>query len=170
MEIRDAHPDEHDEIGRLMVEAYACLDGFPKPSEQPAYYAMLERIGKLVDPPATRLLAAIDGGRVLGAVLYIEEMTRYGAGGVAAGETDAAAFRLLAVRPSARGTGAGRALAERCIALGRDRGRAEIVIHSTEAMRIARGLYDRLGFRRAPELDFRQESLPVFGFRLRLRG
>jgi hypothetical protein len=36
MEIRDAHPDEYDTIGRLMVEAYACLDGFPKPSEQPA--------------------------------------------------------------------------------------------------------------------------------------
>jgi hypothetical protein len=59
---------------------------------------------------------------VLGAVLYIEEMTRYGAGGVA------------------------------------------------DALRIARGLYERLGFRRAPELDFHQESLPVLGFRLRRRA
>jgi hypothetical protein len=35
-------------------------------------------------------------------------------------------------------------------------------------MQIAWSLYERLGFERSKDLDFMQEKLPVFGFRLRL--
>lgn len=39
---------------------------------------------------------------------------------------------------------------------------------TTEAMRTAWGMYERMGFRRSEDLDFPQEDLPVFGFRLSL--
>lgn len=35
-------------------------------------------------------------------------------------------------------------------------------------MRLAWGLYERLGFQRSEDLDFAQQGLPVFGFRCRL--
>jgi len=33
-------------------------------------------------------------------------------------------------------------------------------------MRVAWSLYQKLGFERSPDLDFAQEELPVYGFRL----
>lgn len=41
--------------------------------------------------------------------------------------------------------------------------------NTTRPMRAAWRLYETLGFRRAPDPDFMQESLEVFGFRLTLR-
>jgi hypothetical protein len=36
-------------------------------------------------------------------------------------------------------------------------------------MQIAWGLYERLGFVRSKDLDFSQQGLPVYGFRLALQ-
>jgi hypothetical protein len=43
-----------------------------------------------------------------------------------------------------------------------------VIIHTTSAMKVAWGMYARLGFKRSPDLDFMQEALQVFGFRLPL--
>ena len=37
-------------------------------------------------------------------------------------------------------------------------------------MQVAWRLYQKMGFERSPDLDFTQEELPVFGFRLGLEG
>ncbi len=44
----------------------------------------------------------------------------------------------------------------------------KVVLHTTQAMQVAWGLYEKLGFERSVDLDFMQVGLPVFGFRLRL--
>jgi len=44
--VRKAMPSEFDEIGKLMVEVYSQLEGFPKPSEQPNYYKLLASVGE----------------------------------------------------------------------------------------------------------------------------
>ncbi len=62
----------------------------------------------------------------------------------------------------------GRALTLACLDLAREQGHAQVILHTTEAMRIAWGLYERLGFQRSEDLDFAQQGLPVFGFRHRL--
>lgn len=64
-------------------------------------------------------------------------------------------FRFLAVDPAVQGRGVGRALVERCIAEGRRRGCRRLGIHSMDYMRAAHRLYERLGFRRRPDLDVR---------------
>jgi len=42
------------------------------------------------------------------------------------------------------------------------------VLHTTRVMQTAWAMYEGLGFVRFPEIDFRQGSLDVFGFRLDL--
>ena len=77
---------------------------------------------------------------------------------------------MLVVDPAFRNAGAGKALTKACIRQARERGRAEVILHTTAAMRVAWTLYEKLGFVRAEELDFLQEGYPVYGFRLQLRA
>lgn len=56
--VRNATPDEFEQIGKLLVLVYSQLDGFPKQSEQPDYYRLLSNIGEFVNKPETELLAA----------------------------------------------------------------------------------------------------------------
>lgn len=168
-EVRCANPGEFPAIGQLMVAVYSRLDGFPDPTEQPEYYRMLANVGGLTTRPQTELLVAVSPeGDLFGAVVFFGDMAHYGSGGTATHETDAAGFRLLAVRPSARGRGVGKHLTLACIDRARRLGRSQVVIHTTGAMQTAWGMYERMGFRRSEDLDFMQEDLPVFGFRLRL--
>ena len=65
------------------------------------------------------------------------------------------AFRLLAVDPSARGKGVGRLLTEACIERARTEGAPALGLHTTQPMAVARAMYERMGFERAPRFDFR---------------
>jgi GNAT superfamily N-acetyltransferase len=165
--VRNARPGEFEAVGTLMVNVYSQLDGFPSASEQPEYYRMLANIGKLTEQPETELLVAVSSeGTIGGAVVYFGDMKFYGSGGSATKEINAAGFRLLAVEPSARGLGIGMLLTNSCIDKAREQERAQVVIHTTMAMRTAWKMYEKLGFERSDDLDFMQEQLPVFGFRL----
>jgi GNAT superfamily N-acetyltransferase len=166
--IRQVYEEELAELGQLMVSVYSNLEGFPDQDQQPAYYEMLANIGRLTRNPDTKLLVAVTEDDVAGGVVYFSDMARYGSGGLATHEKDASGFRLLAVAPNARGMGVGKALAEKCIELAKEKNHRRVIIHTTRAMKVAWGMYERLGFERAPELDFMQQALPVFGFRLKL--
>ena len=166
MQIRTAQPEEFHKIGTLMVEVYAALPGFPSPEEQPAYYQLLQQVGDLTLNPGTEILVAVeDPGDIVGAVVYFKDMKVYGSGGTATSEKLAAGFRLLAVDPAHRGKGIGKALTQACIDLARLQGFQKLVIHSTRAMITAWKMYERMGFRRAEDLDFMQGNLQVYGFR-----
>jgi GNAT superfamily N-acetyltransferase len=167
--IRDLQPAEFDALGRLMVDVYSKLDGFPSPAEQPHYYELLANIGHFTEKPDARVLVAVSAeGDLVGGVVYFGDMAHYGSGGIATSIRDASGIRLLAVDPRFRNAGAGRALTNACIRLARERGHSQVILHTTRAMATAWGLYERLGFTRAEELDFSQEGFPVFGFRLPL--
>lgn len=166
--VRNADPAEFREIGELMVTVYAQLDGFPKQDEQPDYYRMLLNIGEFASKPETELWVCVsaEDPKILGGVVYFNDMQYYGSGGTATMEKNAAGFRLLAVAPDARGLGIGKLLTERCIEKAKDNKLSQVIIHSTESMQTAWKMYERLGFERSLDLDFIQGKLPVFGFRL----
>lgn len=103
-----------------------------------------------------------------GGVVYFGDMAQYGSGGSATSVTGASGIRLLGVSPQARGAGVGKALTQACIELARQQGSARMVLHTTQAMRQAWGMYERMGFQRDTALDFMQGALPVFGFSLLL--
>lgn len=167
--IRNASIAEFEAIGKLMVMVYSQLDGFPKESEQPGYYDMLRRVGELTSQPGTELLVAVDEKEeIAGAVVFFNDMKNYGSGGTATREPNASGFRLLAVHPAHRGRGLGKTLTVECIRKAEANQSANLVIHTTRAMQAAWKMYEELGFKRAPDLDFLQGELPVFGFRLRL--
>jgi GNAT superfamily N-acetyltransferase len=169
MLIRNAHPTEFDELGKLMVEAYATLEGFPKPHEQPNYYNMLANIGEFASKPKTELLVAISAeGNLAGGVVYFSDMQYYGSGGMATQEKNAGGFRLLAVSSQNRGEGIGKLLALECIRKANAQGLEQLIIHTTKAMQTAWKMYEGMGFKRSTDLDFMQGELAVFGFRLNL--
>jgi ribosomal protein S18 acetylase RimI-like enzyme len=62
---------------------------------------------------------------------------------------------MLAVEPQAQGRGVGEALVHACVEAVRDAGRARLVISSATDMAAAHRLYERLGFTRAPERDWK---------------
>ena len=57
--VRNVASSEFKEVGKLMVQVYSQLEGFPKESEQPEYYKMLANIGELTKKPETELLVAV---------------------------------------------------------------------------------------------------------------
>jgi GNAT superfamily N-acetyltransferase len=167
--VRNAEPDEFEEIGKIMVKAYSQLEGFPKESEQPAYYKMLANIGELTNKPGAELLIAVSSsGKIAGGVVYFSDMKYYGSGGTATQEQNASGFRLLAVDPLIRGKGIGKLLTTECIQKAKDKNVYQLIIHSTKTMQTAWAMYENLGFKRSPDLDFMQGELPVYGFRLLL--
>jgi GNAT superfamily N-acetyltransferase len=142
----------------------------PRPAEQPDYYAMLEDVAARSRRPGLRVLVAVDpAGAVMGSVDFIDDVRHYGAGPVA-GVPDAAGVRLLGVDERFRGAGVGKALTRFCLAQARALGRKRVILHTTRAMPAAWAMYERLGFARFPEIDFRQGALDVFGFQLELDG
>jgi ribosomal protein S18 acetylase RimI-like enzyme len=80
-----------------------------------------------------------------------------------------AGIRLLAVHPAYRQRGFGRALMEECLRRCRQHGITTVGLHTTELMDVARRMYERLGFRRAPEFDFQPApGVVVAAYRLDL--
>ena len=169
--IRDIEPTEFGALGALMVRVYSGLEGFPTPLEQPKYYELLANIGSFTERPGTRVLVALTAaGDLVGGVVYFGDMSQYGSGGIATTIENASGIRLLGIDTRFRNAGAGKALTNACIELAREQGHAEVILHTTAAMRVAWTLYEKLEFARAEELDFLQEGYPVYGFRLRLRA
>ena len=168
LQIRDLRPAEAGALGDLMVREYSRLEGFPSLDEAPAYYAMLADVGRFAACADSRVMVAVDGDRLLGGVVYFLDMAGYGSGGTATQVKQAAGIRLLVVDPAARRRGVGRRLTLACLERARRERCREVILHTTSAMQAAWKLYEGLGFVRSPDLDFLQQSLPVFGFRLPL--
>jgi len=167
--IRRARPSEYDEVGTLIVTAYAGLPGMPQPAAEPDYYATLADVGKRNGNPGIRVLVATRADdRPIASVDFIHDMQQYGAATSASELSDAAGIRLLAVRQDQRGTGVGKGLTLYCIELARAAGKATVVLHTTRYMQTAWAMYERMGFRRFPASDFVLGSFEVFGFKLDL--
>ncbi len=144
MEIRDALPSEHAELGELCVRAYRHIG-----SVSDGYAASLRDVAGRAE--TARVLVAAEGATLLGCVTLIlgDGPWRELSG------PDEGEFRMLAVDPQAQGRGVGEALVRACVEAVRDADRARLVISSATDMTAAHRLYERLGFTRAPERDWK---------------
>lgn len=164
--IRDANPEDHDRIAAILLRAYAehfPPDGAELTEEERAAWDgyRVDIAGVAARAQESVQIVALQGGDIVGSVTYYPPRV---AGGAAAhypgGEhaegwpPDWAAFRLLGVDPSARGLGLGRVLTEECIRRSRAAHAASIGLHTTDVMKVARAMYERMGFVRVPEFDF----------------
>lgn len=165
--IRSAWPEEYEALGRMTARVYQRLPDMPGPVEQPQYYEMLKDVAGRASRPTIEILVAVTpGNELLGGVTFVGDMKYYASGGAAPQSLHSSGVRLLAVRPGARRFGVGKALTMECIHRAVLRGSAHVILHTTKSMEIAWGMYERMGFVRSPDLDFKQEHLPVYGFRL----
>jgi GNAT superfamily N-acetyltransferase len=164
VDIREVRPDEHEKLGELTVVAYGSVPGY---APEPDYELELRDVATRAVAPATAVIVAVDDdGTLLGGVTYVASPESPFAEHDAA---DAAGIRMLAVDPSGQGRGVGEALTVACIERARAEGRAALVLHSTTYMTTAHRLYGRLGFGRAPDLDWEPiPGLVLLGFRLPL--
>ena len=143
--IREARPDEYDAIGEMTVEVYRDLHG----GTLGEYEAVLRDVEKRAKD-AEVYVAISDDGTVVGAVAF----ATYGSEYAETSGPGEAAFRMLAVSPTARGQGVGRDLVEQCIARARALGLDRLRLSTRPFMYDAHRLYERLGFVRTPERDW----------------
>ncbi len=110
-------------------------------------------VATLADIGAASQIVAEQDGRLVGAALLYPPGTAFEpAEGMAAPEWPE--VRLVAVLPSARGHGIGKALVQECLRRARQDGCTGLALHTTDMMPVAMGMYERLGFFRTPEFDF----------------
>ena len=167
--IRNAKASEFESISALLIEVYAALEGFPKRDVHPTYYDYLQNISLQTENEAIELLVAVsETNQILGCVVYYHDVKYYNSGGTVTQQKNCCGFRLLAVTPEARGLGIGKKLTKFCISKAKTSTADYLIIHTTNAMKIAWKMYDHMGFQRAKDLDFTVGALEVFGFRFPL--
>ena len=155
--IRPVEPGEFDRVGELVVDAYAAL------GELGGYEAVLRDVGDR--SRSAEVAVAVVNGAIAGTVTYVGGLGPY----AESDDPEASWIRMLAVDPAFRGQGVGAALVEWCVARARESGRARLVLHTTDPMRDAQRLYARLGFDRAPDLDWEaQRGNWLRGYRMEL--
>jgi ribosomal protein S18 acetylase RimI-like enzyme len=167
--IRTARPAELAEIGDIRVAAYRA-DGFLSATSE--YAAILHGLGQ--DGNSDVLVAVAGDGQLLGTVMleYWPNQGGPSQDGAAHGPGEAE-IRALAVRPAARGQGAGNALLTAVIEHATAHGVEHLVLATLPAMRTAHRMYEKAGFTRLPERDWAPgdsqspEQLMVFGLRLK---
>jgi GNAT superfamily N-acetyltransferase len=153
--IRTAGSDAVAGARSILAAAYAEYESSFPPENWVRYFAdILDLEGRA---SASQLLIAEGNGEMVGCVSYFPPGSKTSYPSDAFSEhwpDDWAAFRLLAVAPSARGQGVGRRLTEVCIEKAREQGAPTLGLHTTQPMKVARAMYERLGFERAPKYDF----------------
>jgi ribosomal protein S18 acetylase RimI-like enzyme len=153
MVIRDVRPDEYAAVGELVVDVYrTIIPGLDEYADELRNVAERIHAGVLV-------WVAEEGGALAGTVSHVPGPGPY----AEFNDPHGAGIRMLAVLPEFQGRGIGEALVQACLERARADGRERVYLDTTEWMEAARRLYERLGFARAPELDWE----PATGVRLR---
>ena len=146
--VRDAVPADYPAIREVVIAAYRqyadllALDIF---SPYLADVLDLEKHARL-----GRLFVVEVDGWLCGFGAFYPDATAQGLGWPAGW----ASGRALAVHPAARGHGVARTLLETSERLAREAGAPVFAFHTASFMTKAITLYERLGYRRAPEFDF----------------
>ena len=144
MEIRSAHPNEHAALGEICLRAYRHLG-----SVSDGYAAKLRDVAGRAQTDS--VLTAVNRDGLLGCVTVIlgDSPWREISG------PDEGEFRMLAVDPAAQGRGVGEALVQASVDVICAADRRRAVVSTADDMTAAHRLYERLGFTRAPERDWR---------------
>ncbi|MFC4783795.1 GNAT family N-acetyltransferase [Nocardioides sp. MAHUQ-72] len=147
MRIRRATERDHEAVGEVTVAAYEAFTLGPGDP-----YLDHLRNAEARDLEAELWVATPgDSDEVLGTVTICREGSPWRE--IAA--HDEGEFRMLAVAPHARGRGVGEALVRLVLDRFREEGATAIVMSTLPEMTDAHRLYERLGFERAPERDWR---------------
>lgn len=147
--IRRARPEEYEQLGEITAQAYLG-DGLLEFGEDDDYLHQLRGVAGRA--AGAQVLVAVHNGELLGGVTFAPA----GSAWADIARDDEAEFRMLAVAGEGRGRGAGEALVRACIERARSiDGVGRLVLSTQDSMRAAHRIYERLGFTRAPERDWK---------------
>jgi len=149
-------------IRDLLVSSYwEYRNAYPDPSVWENY---LRDIREAADNPHIEaLILAEQDGAVVGNVMIFRGSDRaYGRPELGIEDP---VIRFLAVSPAARGRGIGGRLVEASLEYAARRGDAYLVLHTSDKMRSAIRLYERMGFMRAEQYDFHVGDTHVKSYR-----
>ena len=167
LRIRVAQPTDRGAIETVTLAAYQQYAAM-MPAHWDAYRQNILSTLAAVEPVAQ--LVAEEKNGIVGAVILYAAGTVLAIPGGGSITLTLPEVRLLAVAPEARGRGVGEALMHECIRRARQSGVTALTLHTTDMMRPAMRLYERLGFQRAPELDFHPvPDITIKGYRLELK-
>ncbi len=161
--IRPAHPSELARVGDLTVEAYA-VDGFV--TDEDGYAEHLRDAASRAREAEVYVAALPEApADVAGTVTFCPQGSPWSElAGPGEGE-----FRMLAVDPRARRRGVAAALVSVCVERSTELGYTAVVLSSLPVQQTAHRLYERLGFRRTPDLDWSPAAgVDLLAFRLDL--
>jgi ribosomal protein S18 acetylase RimI-like enzyme len=143
--VEPARPDDFARIAQLTVDVYVG-GGLATP----AYALELADVAGRAER-AELLVVRDTAGSVVGSV----GLVLTGDWGNVTTSDEEAAFRMLVVDPAAQGRGIGELLVTICLDRARAAGKRRMVISTDPLMTTAHRLYERLGFTRLPERDWR---------------
>jgi GNAT superfamily N-acetyltransferase len=159
IKIRDAQSKELDAVAKLLLVAYSQYKIYLSPQRWEWYVKDMMNVRHRAEE-SEQIIAELNK-QIIGTV------TLYPPNSTSEWPQGWAGVRLLAVDPSFRGHGIGHDLMEECIRRCRKWKARTIGLHTTEYMKVARDMYERMGFKRVPEFDFHPEpNRIVYAYRL----
>ena len=153
--IREAGAGELEAVESLVKGAYLEYRELV-PGE--AWEKWMESVSQAIHAGAGLLLVAEVEGAIQGVVQFFPDASRSGQGHWPVGS---GTIRLLAVRPEARGQGLGARLTRECLRRARELKLPTIFLYTGRFMLAARHIYEKLGFKRAPEFEPPREPGPM---------
>jgi GNAT superfamily N-acetyltransferase len=161
--VRDARTDDSDAVRDVTLAAYREYAVMMQAHWEDYRQSILVTLAHV--HPAEQIVAE-EGDMLVGTVLLFPAGTALTTPDGTSVTLSWPEIRLLAVAPSARGHGIGAALVRECMQRARQSGAEAVTLHTTEMMQVAMQMYVRMGFVRAPELDFHPApEITVKGYR-----
>jgi predicted N-acetyltransferase YhbS len=165
LKIRVAHSEDRDAARKITLSAFEQYAAVMPPPRWQGYRENI--LATLTEIAPAQHIVAEKEGVIIGSVLLYPPGTAFSTPDE--GPLTCPEVRLLAVAPDARGQGIGTALMKECIRRARRLGAACLNLHTTDMMKVAMRMYERIGFVRAPDLDFHPDpSVTVKAYRLEL--
>jgi predicted N-acetyltransferase YhbS len=166
LRIRDAREGDRDAIRAVTLTAFQEYAAVMSAHWESYRQGILNT---LADVSHAEQIVAEQDGAVGGAVLLYPAGTVFTRPDGSRATIKHPEARLLAVAPSARGRGIGAELMRECIRRARRSGAAALTLHTSDFMQVGKRMYERMGFVRAPELDFHpSKDMTVMGYRLKI--
>jgi ribosomal protein S18 acetylase RimI-like enzyme len=148
LRLRDARRDELDKVAALLGAVYGVFREHFPPDAWERY------IGEIVDVRSrlgeSELIVAERWDRLVGTIGFYPDASR---ATLERWPEGWGSIRTLGVCIDARCTGVGEALARECVRRARQRRLRAVGLHTASYLQAATRLYQRLGFRRAPDFD-----------------
>lgn len=135
--VRPVRPEDDAALAQIITTTMA---EFGATADNHAISDEIPHMAAAYQAPRAAFWVVERGGRVLGGG---------GIGPLAGAESHVCELRKMYLLAEARGTGAGRRVAEHALAFAKEAGYTECYLQTREVMQQARALYEKLGFKRS---------------------